>query len=569
VRTPKKLYPEKRIIFHPEISTCLQCGSAIKLHNYLTWDKTVQTMTKTLSIASRPGYCSKEKCSGHKGQLLSAEGQQVAPAGSTYGYDVIVRIGWLRQEGRATCTEIHDILSSQIQISKSQIRYLYQQAYLPLLACNVRQHWDTLAKVAQQQGGLCISLDGLVPEGGEPQLWFMRELSVGLTLRSGWLSTVDQTTFEAFLAPLQTLDWPVLAVMSDKQRGLVPAVATILPEAKHQFCQPHYFRNLAEPIAESDSAFKVALRKDVRTAVGDLIRVEKPGHEPQNGLLTITGMLPDDPQPAAETSSPAVETVETSLSEEVVVQIVRHTRYLLTLTGRPPLRLAGIEIYRRLKNVVALITDLLAHRHEPRLARLSAGIQTALSQHRDQYQELSQAALWLQDIINMLESPAEQPLTGEHIAQNLRSFLDDLLNQSSLSPQLNTFCLHLDKVSRSYWSGLFHCYDLAILPRTNNDLESHFRDTGRRLLRTNGQKGLTRRTLHRSGAWELLPRPPTETECLTAFRQIPTVELSKEQQRVRAHRKRFRLHTRSTRQIDAQFARLRQQWQGLPASPTG
>ena len=30
------------------------------------------------------------------------------------------------------------------------------------------------------------------------------------------------------------------------------------------------------------------------------------------------------------------------------------------------------------------------------------------------------------------------------------------------------------KVTRSYWPGLFHCYDVADLPRTNNDLEQLF-----------------------------------------------------------------------------------------------
>lgn len=30
------------------------------------------------------------------------------------------------------------------------------------------------------------------------------------------------------------------------------------------------------------------------------------------------------------------------------------------------------------------------------------------------------------------------------------------------------------KVSRSYWSGLFWCYEVAELPRTNNDLEQFF-----------------------------------------------------------------------------------------------
>ena len=33
---------------------------------------------------------------------MSAEAQQIALPGSTYGLDVVVRIGWLRQEGRFT-----------------------------------------------------------------------------------------------------------------------------------------------------------------------------------------------------------------------------------------------------------------------------------------------------------------------------------------------------------------------------------------------------------------------------------------------------------------------------------
>jgi hypothetical protein len=33
---------------------------------------------------------------------------------------------------------------------------------------------------------------------------------------------------------------------------------------------------------------------------------------------------------------------------------------------------------------------------------------------------------------------------------------------------------HFRKVTRSYWPGLFRCYDVAELPRTNNDLERFF-----------------------------------------------------------------------------------------------
>jgi hypothetical protein len=33
---------------------------------------------------------------------------------------------------------------------------------------------------------------------------------------------------------------------------------------------------------------------------------------------------------------------------------------------------------------------------------------------------------------------------------------------------------HFRKVTRSYWPGLFPCYHLSHLPRTNNDLEQFF-----------------------------------------------------------------------------------------------
>ena len=198
MRTPKQLYAHERIIYQPELLTCPHCGDLLVMCNYLAWDKTVQMLDRVLSVASRPGRCPHATCVGSRLRLLSAEGQRIAPAGSTYGYDVVVRIGWWRQEARATYREIHAELASQVRISESHVGYLYQQVYLPLLACHERQHRDRLAQIAKQQGGLIVALDGLAPQGGEPQIWFIRELSSGLTLRSGWLCQQDQPTFEAF-----------------------------------------------------------------------------------------------------------------------------------------------------------------------------------------------------------------------------------------------------------------------------------------------------------------------------------------------------------------------------------
>src|SRR5262249_10771797 len=332
MRTPKQLYAHERMIYQPELLTCPHCGDLLVTCNYLAWDKTVQMLDRVLSVASRPSRCPHAPCVGSRLRLLSAEGQRLAPAGSTYGYDVVVHIGWWRQESRATYREIHAELASRVRISESHVGYLYQQVYLPLLACHERQHRARLAQIATQQGGLIVALDGLAPQGGEPQIWFIRELSSGLTLRSGWLCQQDQPTFEAFLEPLKRLEWPILAVLSDKQKGLVPAVAAVLPHSRHQFCQAHYLRNLAEPLAEADSACKGELRSTVREHVGDVLRQEPRTASSPTGVLTVTGLFPsalEQPTAPAHNSTPrGTRTGSESAADEVIAQLFRHTRYL-------------------------------------------------------------------------------------------------------------------------------------------------------------------------------------------------------------------------------------------------
>ena len=48
---------------------------------------------------------------------------------------------------------------------------------------------------------------------------------------------------------------------------------------------------------------------------------------------------------------------------------------------------------------------------------------------------------------------------------------------------------HFVKVSRSYWPGLFACYDTPALPRTNNDLEHAFGSHRYHERRATGRKG--------------------------------------------------------------------------------
>ena len=565
MRTPRELYHTTPIVYSCELDVCLRCGEPLKVA-YVSPVKTVQTLTSVLGIAHRPKRCSDPSCVQHAAVYKSAQWQQIAPCHCTYGYDVIAYIGWQRQTGCQSFQALHEDLQTRLQISEAEVRHLYQERYLALLACHERQRMSDLTVVAER-AGLILSLDGLAPEGGEPQLWVVRELQTGLTLRSGWLSQQDQGTFERFLQPIRDLGLPVTAIISDKQRGLVPAVAIVFPQAKHSFCQMHYLKNAAEPVAASDQEMKITLRQSVRAEIGPLIRQEQVETE---GVLTVTGVVPSpvDAETTSQSEEPVPEHTEALMGQEreaIVQDLKRRVRYLLTLKGRPPFRLAGIEMFERLTEVEHCLATLIAHFPDPQLVLLHQGLHAALQSVQAEYTDLRQAADWLQAIAHILEPDDKPPRPGTEVRQELFAYLETIPKEGQLPPDLERLYQAILKTSHNYAPGLFHGYDLPSLPRTNNDRESEFRDLNRRLLQTTGQKGLVRRTIQRQGAWELIPRPDSLHDTVRALSQVNADDFRQERHRVRAHRQRFRLHTRSAKQSGRQLEQLTRRWLALPA----
>ncbi len=262
--------------------------------------------------------------------------------------------------------------------------------------------------------------------------------------------------------------------MSDKQRGLVPAVASVFKRAKHCFCQLHYLGNIAEPIHKTDEAMKIELRQGVRQEIGPLVRQEKIEKE---GVLTVTGGIPSP----METVSPS--------------------------------------------EVKDCLERLIAHHSHPRLEQLYQGLCTALQQVQPVYQRLHQVAGWLTKIADLLDPQGKPLRSSEQVQEDLLNYMVKIETISNQQPEVQPFFQTILKTTISYAPGLFHCYDIPGSPSTNNDRESDFRDLNRRLLRTTGQKGLTRSVIQRTGAWELLHRPDTLQNTILAFRHIAPITL--------------------------------------------
>jgi hypothetical protein len=88
---------------------------------------------------------------------------------------------------------------------------------------------------------------------------------------------------------------------------------------------------------------------------------------------------------------------------------------------------------------------------------------------------------------------------------------------------------HFRTVTKSYWPGLFQCYQVTDLPRTNNDLEQFFGSARHHERRVSGRKVATPSLVVR-GAVRLVAavatrlKPPTPTQLrptdLTAWQTL-------------------------------------------------
>lgn len=99
-------------------------------------------------------------------------------------------------------------------------------------------------------------------------------------------------------------------------------------------------------------------------------------------------------------------------------------------------------------------------------------VEQALQATAELWQPIRRAYRWVREAAHVLAN-AEQRERAEvkqGFVRVLRSIGVSKRHCGPLEDALN----HFLKVTRSYRSGLFHCYDDAAIPRTNNDLEQYF-----------------------------------------------------------------------------------------------
>ena len=106
------------------------------------------------------------------------------------------------------------------------------------------------------------------------------------------------------------------------------------------------------------------------------------------------------------------------------------------------------------------------------MTRLRALLQGGLSATAALWPDVEAAYDWVFRAAVILADLAGR--TGVAVQARYRGLLGAMARDEARAGTLTGALKRFRKVTRSSWSGLFRCYDVAELPRTNNDLEHLF-----------------------------------------------------------------------------------------------
>ena len=122
---------------------------------------------------------------------------------------------------------------------------------------------------------------------------------------------------------------------------------------------------------------------------------------------------------------------------------------------------------------------------------------------------------WLIDLERLLDPERDPPKTSASVTQAVDDYLVGLVTRNTLDLEDQRVAEHINQIFRNFWWGLFTCYDVEGLPRTNNELERFIRQIRMGNRRVSGRKNV-HDFIIRYGAYAALIDPAESLEELLA-----------------------------------------------------
>ena len=442
MRTQSRPQPDRDLALTPITVACPDCQRHLRA-DYNNF-RTVTTLDGVVRLTMTIRRCPNPECPRFLRPYRPEAESHFALPHHEFGLDVMALVGRLRYAEHRSIPEIHgELIRRRVVVSVRTVTNLLDRYdELRSLASADPQRLEPLLR---DQRRVILAIDGLQPDVGHEVLWVLRDCLSGEILLARSLLSSTAADLAALITEVhEALPVSITGVVSDGQDSIRKAVARVLPKVPHQLCHFHYLREAAKPISEADRHAKKELKKRVR------------------------GIRPIERQ--------AEQDGESDEEAEIVRGYCAAVRAALTDDGLPPLAGAGLKLHDRLSDVAASLDRVVSSAGglPGGLKRLQDLLRRGLEETAGLWPAVREAFKWVKRVSRLLKNKEE--LSAKAVRGRLVSLLGRMRRAAATTrePSVRSGRRHFLKVSKSYWSGLFRCYESPDLPRTNNDLEHTF-----------------------------------------------------------------------------------------------
>ena len=442
-RRPRRR-PDRALTLTPITVDCPECRhrTYADYHNF----RTITTLDGVLRLTLTIRRCPHAACSRFLRPYRPEAEPHFALPYHEFGLDVMTLVGRLRYAEHRSIPEIHRELTRRgIVVAQRTVTNLLDR-YDELRALATADP-KRLEPLLRPQGRVILAIDGLQPDVGHEVLRVLRDRPSGEILLARSLLSSTAKDLAGLIDQVRgSLPVPITGVVSDGQESIRNAVAQALKGVPHQLCHFHYLREAAKPISEADRHAKKELKKRVR------------------GIRKI--------ERAAERKA---EEAEDDAEAEIVRGYCAAVRAALTDDGLPPLSASGLKLRDRLERIAASLDQVAARAGDlpGGLVRLRQLLRRGLEETAALFPAVRESYKWVKRAARILKN--EEGLPAKEVRRRLVQLLVRMRQAATTSePSVRAGLKQFLKVTKSYWPGLFRCYESPDVPRTNNDLEHTF-----------------------------------------------------------------------------------------------
>jgi len=175
---------------------------------------------------------------------------------------------------------------------------------------------------------------------------------------------------------------------------------------------------------------------------------------------------------------------------------------------------------------------------------------------------------WLLDLEALLD-PSTPPTTTATVRHAVGRYLAklDRYSQTVADPIDQQVIAHIERIFRSFWWGLFVCYDVDELPATNNELEQFIRQIKSGYRRISGRKKVHDFVIRYGAFVAFIDHLETEAQLLARLQDISQADFLAHRHTLSLSLTREQAIFRFRHRRSAFLAALEQRWNAIFSQP--